>query len=107
MLKDISAYLEAAWAAEEFNRFTSNNIVLPLSMDEVQQRLVSIDPHMDVEIIGSTILQSNVTMKEYAIRSAQACFKANQPGSAIDKKREMIEQTLRETSGVFLFAKSA
>lgn len=107
MLKDISTYLEAAWAAEEFNRFTSNLIVLPFSIYEMEQRVASINSDMDVEMLGSTILFDNLTIKEYAIRSVQACFKENKPGSAIDKKRAMIEKELEEASAPFLFAISA
>lgn len=107
MLKEISAYLEAAWAAEEFNRFTSNIIMVPFSFEEMEQRVASINSNMDVEMLGSAILFDNITIKEYAIKSVRACFKSNKPGSAIDKKRAMIEKELEEASAPFIYAQTA
>lgn len=107
MLTEISLYLEAAWAAQEFNRHTSNPISLPLSMEDMEQRLKAIDTNLSIEVLGAKAKGDNITVKEYVTKSVQACFQDNQPGSAIDKKREFIEKQLNGVSQAFVLQKTA
>lgn len=107
MLNDISAYLEAAWAAEEYNRHSSNPIMLPFSMIDIEIMLKKIDLSLSVEILGDVVIYENITVKEYAESSVQKCFQDQHNIESINKKRELIEKELSETSSAFLLQQTA
>lgn len=87
-------YLEAAWAAEEFNKFTSNPIDIPYSTSLIEEFVTENLTEVSFEAFESAVLYENITVKEQSEKAARACFNDNKPGSSIDIKRQEIEAEL-------------